>query len=190
MSIETALGAVLHQLGDMYDAEHRFLKGQREMLQKASDQGLQEMLQQHIVQSEGQVHNLDQIYSALGHKPKGNACDAAKGIVTEAQKNLKETKVDAVRDIMIAAAADRVEHYEIAGYRSLIAGIELLEQPEVLNLLRQNLQQEEQTAQLIEQSTPRLLRQAVQDEGLQGPSALDVAQTRTTLGTSNIEIRP
>lgn len=184
MDIETTMGALLHQLGDMYDAEHRFLKGQHEMLQKASDAHLQDMIQQHIAQSEGQVSKLDQVYSILGHKPKGNTCDAAKGLVTEAQKTLKETKVDSVRDVLIAAAADRVEHYEIAGYRSLIAGVELLGKPEAVALLRENLRQEEQTAHLIEQSTPQLLQRAVQEEGLQGPAAFDVAQTRVDVGTA------
>jgi ferritin-like metal-binding protein YciE len=76
---------------------------------------------------------------------------------------MKETsQVPAIRDSCIAGAADKVEHYEIATYRGLIQGAQLMNQPEILRLLQENLRQEEQTAQLIEQSSPQLLEKAAQ----------------------------
>ena len=73
--------------------------------------------------------------------------------------------VPALLDCVINGAAGKVEHYEIASYRGLIAGAELMGQEQVVALLRENLSQEEQTAQLVEQSEPTLLRKALQQEG-------------------------
>jgi ferritin-like metal-binding protein YciE len=154
----------LHELGDIYDAEQQFLKGQQEMLQQASDPTLKQMLERHIGESEQQVQVLDQVFGLLGEKPKRESCAAAKGLVTEAQKVLKEAETPELRDCLIGGAAAKVEHYEIASYRGLIVGAQQLGQDQVVSLLQQNLQQEEQTAQKAEQSAPLLLQKAMQAE--------------------------
>ena len=164
MAIATTQEKFLHELGDIYDAENRFLKGQQEMVQKASDPQLKQMIQQHIGETEQQVQTLEQAFSLLGEKARAETCDAAKGLVSEAQKNLKEAGTDAIRDCLIGSAAAKVEHYEIASYRGLITGAQQMGQQELVSLLRQNLQQEEQTAQKIEQSAPQLLKKAMQAE--------------------------
>jgi ferritin-like metal-binding protein YciE len=88
--------------------------------------------------------------------------------VSEGQKIMKEAKnAPQVLDCAIAGSASKVEHYEISTYRGLITGAQMMGQREVVNLLNQNLQQEEKTAQLIEQSTPQLLEKAMQNEGMQ-----------------------
>lgn len=161
MAINSLQEKFQHELMDIYDAEHQFLKGQELMLQNSSDPNLQAMIQQHIEQTRQQIRNLDQVFDLLGTKGQRVMCDGAKGILTEGQKLMQETSgVPAIRDCAIAGAASKVEHYEIAAYRGLILGAELMGQRQIVNLLTQNLQQEEQTAQLIEQSTPTLLRQA------------------------------
>ena len=154
----------LHELGDIYDAEQQFLKGQQEMLQQASDPTLKQMLEQHIGESEGQVQVLEQVFEALGEKPKRETCAAAKGLVTEAQKVLKEAQSAELRDCLIGGSAAKVEHYEIASYRGLIIGAQQMGQDQVVTLLEKNLQQEEQTAQKVEQSAPLLLQKAMQAE--------------------------
>jgi ferritin-like metal-binding protein YciE len=158
----------MHELGDIYDAEHQFLKGQQEMLQNASSPQLQQMIQQHIQQTQQQIKNLDQVFSILGQQPERVMCDGAKGIVSEGQKGMNETHGNnAVRDVAIAGAASRVEHYEIAVYRGLITAADLMGRQDIVSLLQQNLEQEESTAQLIEASTPQLLQVAMQAEGTQ-----------------------
>ncbi len=154
----------LHELGDIYDAEQQFLKGQQAMLKNASDAQLKQMLEQHIGESEGQVQVLEQVFEALGEKPKRESCAAAKGLVTEAQKVLKEAQTAELRDCLIGGSAAKVEHYEIASYRGLIIGAQQLGQDQVVSLLQKNLQQEEQTAQKVEQSAPQLLQKALQAE--------------------------
>ncbi len=162
MAINTLDQKFLHDVGDIYDAEHRFLEGQQLMLKSATDPKLQMMLETHIRETKMQIENLEQVYSLLGESPKRITCDAAKGLVSEAEKGLTEAKSNpAVLDCCIASAAAKVEHYEIASYRGLITAAQLNGQNEVMALLAQNLQQEEQTAQKIEQSTPTLLQQAM-----------------------------
>ncbi len=167
MAINNLQEKFAHELGDIYDAEHQFLKGQEEMLQNATDSNLQQMIQKHIQQTQQQIKNLEQIFSALGKQPERVMCDGARGIVSEGQKGMKETSGSpAIRDCAIAGAADRVEHYEIAVYRGLITAASLMGQQEIVSLLQENLEQEESTAALIEQSAPTLLQKAMQAEGL------------------------
>jgi ferritin-like metal-binding protein YciE len=167
MAINNLQEKFTHELGDIYDAEHQFLKGQEEMLQNATDPNLQQMIQQHMQQSKQQIQNLEQVFNVLGQQPQRVMCDGAKGIVSEGQKAIKETSgSDTLRDCAIAGAAERVEHYEIASYRGLITAASLMGQQDIVSLLQQNLQQEESTAALIEQSTPTLLQKAMQEEGL------------------------
>ncbi len=165
MAITTTNEMFTHELSDMYDAEHRFLKGQEEMLAQASDPELKEMIQTHIQQTEQQIKNLDQVFSLLGQKAKGEKCDAAAGLVSEAQKTMKEASVVALRDCVIGTAATKVEHYEIVNYRGLVAGAEGMGQTKIVALLRTNLAQEEQTAQKLEKSAPQLLKKAKAAEG-------------------------
>lgn len=160
MSISTLQEKFVHDLGDIYDAEHRFLEAQQEMLQQARAAELKTMIRDHIGQTENQIRNLEEVYSAIGTKAKRVKCDAAAGLVTEGQKGMKEAEEPGVRDCVIAGAAAKVEHYEIASYRGLITLCEELGQNSALRLLKENLKQEEQTAKLVEQSVPDLLHKA------------------------------
>jgi ferritin-like metal-binding protein YciE len=161
MSINTLDEKFAHELGDIYDAEHRFLEAQQLMSQQASDDKLKGMIQEHIVQTQRQIELLNQVYQALGHQPERVTCDAAVGLVREGQKGMQEAQSPAIRDCMIAGAAAKVEHYEMASYRGLVTGAQMMGNQEVVGLLQQNLQQEEQTAQRLEQSAPTLLEKAM-----------------------------
>ena len=157
----------IHELGDIYDAEHQFLKGQQEMLQNATDPMLQQMITRHMEETREQIQNLEQVFSLMGTSPQREMCDGAKGIVSEGQKLMQETSsAPAVRDCAIAGGAAKVEHYEMSAYRGLITGAQLMGQREIVGLLQANLQQEEQTARLVEQSLPTLLQTAMAEEGM------------------------
>jgi ferritin-like metal-binding protein YciE len=160
MSISTLEEKFVHDLGDIYDAEHRFLEAQQEMLQQAHAGELKTMIREHISQTEAQIRNLEEVYTAIGAKTKRVKCDAAAGLVTEGQKGMKEAGEPGIRDCVIAGAAAKVEHYEIASYRGLITLCEELGQNAALRLLKENLKQEEQTAQRVEKSVPELLQKA------------------------------
>ena len=163
MAITTLEEKFVHGLGDIYDAEHRFLDAQQKMLPNATSPTVQAMLEKHIAETEQQIINLSQVFEILGLTAKRVSCDGAVGIVTEGDKLLKETSgVPALADLAINGGCSKVEHYEIASYRGLIAGAEQMGQTEVVRLLSENLQQEENTAQALESSMPALLQKAMQ----------------------------
>jgi ferritin-like metal-binding protein YciE len=163
MAINTLEEKFIHGLGDIYDAEHRFLDAQQTMLPNANSSTVKQLLETHIAETEEQIVNLTKVYEILGLTPKRVSCDGAAGIVTEGNKLLTETKdVPALADLAISGGCSKVEHYEIASYRGLIAGAEQMGQTEVVRLLSENLQQEEKTAQTIESSMPALLQKAMQ----------------------------
>ncbi len=167
MPLANAHEVFLHDLGDVYDAEHRFLEGQQEMVQQATDQKLRSAIQEHIEQTQQQIRNLEQAFRELGEEPRRETCDASIGLVREAQKDIEEAENEAACDAVINTAVAKVEHYEIASYRNLITAAELMEHNEAVNLLNENLGQEEETAQIAEQSARELLQKAQeQEEGL------------------------
>jgi ferritin-like metal-binding protein YciE len=162
MEIKTLDEKFAHELQDIYDAEHRFNEAQQQMLQHASDGSLKRMLREHIQQTEEQISNLEQIFSALDAKATRVKCHGAAGLVEEGQKTIKAAAGDAaLLDCVIAGAAAKVEHYEIASYRGLVTGAEAMGNQEVLKLLRANLRQEEETAKQVEESTSTLLQKAI-----------------------------
>jgi ferritin-like metal-binding protein YciE len=165
MAVKTTQEKFLLEVSDIYDAENRFLEGMQLMARKASDKTLQTMIRDHIRETEGQIKNLEQVYSALGEKPHRHTCDAAAGLVSEARKTMDEAGTDPIRDCLIGVAAAKNEHYEIASYRGLVASAQGLNHPEIASLLEQNLRQEEQTAHKLEASTPQLLARAKAQEG-------------------------
>ena len=178
MAINTLQEKFSHELRDIYDAEHQFLQGQELMLKNASDPKLKQMITEHIAQTEQQIRNLEQVFNVLGEQPQREMCDGAKGILSEGQKLLKETQgLDKIQDCAIAGAASKVEHYEIATYRGLIMGADLMGQRGIVSLLQQNLEQEESTAQLIEQSMPELLQKAMKGGDMQQDSYSQASPT-------------
>src|SRR5215207_7777954 len=94
----------LYELADIYDAEHRFLEAQQQMLKEASGQELQGMIQTHIDQTQQQLQNLEQVYEQIGQQPERVTCEVAQGLVAEGQEGMQETQAGPFRDIMIASA--------------------------------------------------------------------------------------
>ncbi len=165
MAIKTLQEKFLHGIGDIYDAEHQFLEAQQEMLPQATSPTVKTLLEKHIAQTEQHITTVEEIFNVLGETPKRIKCQGAAGIVTEGQKTLKEVSGNPeLVDLAIAGGCGNVEHYEIANYRMLIAGAEQTGQTEIVKLLTRNLRQEEQTAKLIEQSSPELFKRAVSAE--------------------------
>ncbi len=162
MAIKNLQEKFLHGLQDAYDAEQQFLKAQQEMLPQATAETVKTLLTQHITETEQQIGILEEVFETLGESAERAKCAGAAGIVGEGEKLLKEVSDNpALVDLAIAGGCGKVEHYEIASYRMLITGAEQTNQPQVAQLLQTILQQEERTAQKIEQSAPALFQQAM-----------------------------
>jgi ferritin-like metal-binding protein YciE len=152
-------------LSGMHASEQRFLSGQQEMLALASDKALQQLLRDHIDESQLQISNLDQIFALMNTQPVAVPTDAPDGLVAEARALLKAASANPlVLNCSIADLQVKVEHTKMACYRTLVAGAQNLGNEEVVFLLQENLQQEERMAHALEALVPTLLETAKQEQ--------------------------
>jgi ferritin-like metal-binding protein YciE len=130
------------ELRDVFDAEKRILKALPKIIKAVSSEPLQDMLSEHLQQTRGHVERLQQVFESLDLKPKGKHCAGMAGILEEGSSLLREDGVEAVLDAAFIAGCQRVEHYEISAYGSLMAWAKLLGHDEALSLLKANEQEE------------------------------------------------
>lgn len=165
MPITNVRELFVYELGHIYDAEHSFLEGQREMAQKATDQDLEKAIQEHIELTRLHIRNLELVFERLGRQPQRQTSHVAQWLVSEAQQSIQEAQEkDALRDCAINAAVIKVEHFEMGSYRTMFTGAQLMGQTEIANLLEQNMRQEEEAARIAERSIGDLLRKAQRAE--------------------------
>jgi ferritin-like metal-binding protein YciE len=145
------------------------------MVHRAADGELQSSIENHIYQTRQHIRNLELFFRELGEEPRRETNEVARGLVSEAQEGIEEAQSDALRDCVINAAVIKVEHFEIGSYRGLISGARLMmgQSMVVDDLLQTNLQQEEETAQIAEQSAEGLLLEAMQAEQPEGEGLMD-----------------
>src|SRR5215203_1466094 len=175
MPIADTRELLLHELRELYDAEHRFLEGQVQMVHKATDSELQKSIEDHIYQTRRHIRNLEQFFGELGQEPRRETNEGAKGLVSEARQGLEEARSDALRDCAINAVVIKVEHLEIGSYRGLLTGARLMmgQSVAVDDLLQTNLRQEEETARTAEQTAEELFQKAMQAEQPEGEGLID-----------------
>jgi ferritin-like metal-binding protein YciE len=133
------------QLRDLYNAEKQLVKALPKMAKKASDEDLKQAFSTHLEETKGHVERLEQIFDQLGKRASGKTCKAMKGLVEEGQEAMEEDAEPEVLDAALIAAAQRVEHYEIAGYGTVRAYAKLLGNSEAAKLLQQTLDEEGET---------------------------------------------
>jgi len=136
---------LVHELQDIYNAEAQILKALPKMIKAASHPELQSAFEEHLEQTEGQVERLDQVFKLLGVPAKGKKCEGMAGLLEEGKKVMEEDAEPGVMDAALIAAAQKVEHYEIASYGCLCTYAEMLGYDQVHDLLGQNLEEEELT---------------------------------------------
>jgi ferritin-like metal-binding protein YciE len=136
---------LVHELQDIYNAESQMLKSLPKMIKAAAHPELQSAFEEHLEQTEGQVERLDQVFKLLGVPAKGRKCEGMAGIIEEGKKVIEEDADPAVKDAALIAAAQKVEHYEIASYGCVCTYAEMLGYDQVHDLLGQNLEEEETT---------------------------------------------
>jgi len=135
----------IDQLRDVYDAEKQLVKALPKMAKAATSAQLGEGFAQHLRETEEQVRRLEQVFEKVGHKLKGKTCEAMEGLIEEG-KEIIDMKADPeVRDAGLIAAAQKVEHYEIASYGCLCAWAQQLDWKDVQTLLHESLEEEKRT---------------------------------------------
>ena len=133
------------ELKDLYSAENQLLKALPKMAKAATAPELKDGFLEHLEQTKGQVHRLEQIFEAMGKSPKGKKCKAMEGLIEEGKELMQEDAEPEVLDAGLIAAAQRVEHYEIAGYGCVRTYAQLLGNEEAAELLQQTLNEEADT---------------------------------------------
>lgn len=132
-------------LADIHSAETQIVAALPKMAGKATSDELRQALEQHLGESREQITRLERIMQMLGAQPSGNPCEAMQGLLKEGEEILSRAQSNEVRDAGIIAAAQAVEHYEIARYGTLAAWAEQLGLDDVQDLLEETLEEEKAT---------------------------------------------
>ena len=135
----------VEQLKDLYNAENQLVKALPKMAKAARSDTLRQGFEHHLEQTKGHVDRLEQIFSAMDESPKGKKCAGMEGLIEEGEEVIDEQSDSEALDSGLIAAAQRVEHYEIAGYGTVRSYAEMLGDSEAVNLLQRTLDEEKET---------------------------------------------
>jgi ferritin-like metal-binding protein YciE len=135
----------VEELKDLYSAENQILKALPKMIKKASSSELKRGFEEHLEQTRGHVERLEKIFQQLDESPKGKKCKGMEGIITDGAELMEEDAEPEVMDAGLIAAAQRVEHYEMAGYGCVRTYARLLGHSSFVQLLETTLNEEKET---------------------------------------------
>ena len=137
------------QLNDLYSAETQLIEALPKMAEAASSPELQQAFSQHLEQTKGHAEIVQRLLSAVGEKAGGEKCKGMEGLLKEGKEVIEKRGDDAVKDAALIAAAQRVEHYEIAGYGTARAFALQLGHNDAVNRLQEILNQESDANELL-----------------------------------------
>jgi ferritin-like metal-binding protein YciE len=133
---------LLHELRDLYSAEKQLMKALPKMAKAATSEALKEAFQEHLAVTEKQIERLDEIFTELDKSSRGPKCAAMEGLVEEASELMKEDAEETVMDAGLIASAQRVEHYEMAGYGCARTFARTLGYDRIAEMLQETLDEE------------------------------------------------
>lgn len=135
----------INQLEDLYDAEKRLTEALPKMSQAAASPDLKRAFDEHLSQTQTHVARLEQVFKRIGCPPKRETCEAMKGLISEGEGIVSAKGDPDTRDAGLIAAAQKVEHYEIAGYGTVRTFAQQLGMNDAAQLLQQTLEEEGET---------------------------------------------
>lgn len=145
MSLDSFDSLFVEQLKDLHSAERQLLPALKKMAKAAASEELKEAFELHRSQTEQQLERLEKVFELIQAKPGRHKCKAMEGLIEEGKEILEEDADPMVKDAALIAAAQRVEHYEIAGYGTARTYAEMLGIHEAADLLQQTLDEEKLT---------------------------------------------
>jgi ferritin-like metal-binding protein YciE len=146
-------------LKDIYHAEKALLRSLRKMAKAAESDQLRQAFETHRAETEGQVDRLERVFEMVGKRPQGKTCEAMQGILAEGEEVMDDFAESEALDAGLLAAAQAVEHYEIARYGTLRSWAAQLGMNDAVTLLEETLQEEKKTDQLLTQLAESALNQ-------------------------------
>ena len=174
MKLDNLRKLYINELRDIYNAENQLLKALPKMAKGASSDELKHAFENHLQETEGQVERLEEIFEDLDESPKGKTCHGMKGLVEEGSEILEEEGEKSVLDAGIIAAAQKVEHYEIASYGTVRTFAEFLGEKQAAKLLQQTLDEEGTANEKLNELA----------EGIVNPEAVSESKELATSGSS------
>jgi ferritin-like metal-binding protein YciE len=151
MKLDNLKALFVNELRDLYDAENQITKALPKLIDKSHNSQLKSGLQEHLEVTREQIRRLDRIFQMLNEKATGETCKGMKGLIAEGDEMVGHSGDSSVIDAGIISAAQRVEHYEMAGYGTVRTYAELLGQQEMANLLQRTLDEEKQADETLSQ---------------------------------------
>ena len=139
----------LKELRDLYDAEKQITKALPKMAKAAASSRLREAFEHHLGQTNTHVTRLEQIFEELDESPRGENCDGMEGLIEEGSNLIDEDMEEEAKDAGLISAAQRVEHYEMAGYGTVRTYANILGEKKAASLLQETLDEEKQTDQTL-----------------------------------------
>ncbi|MFP5439001.1 MAG: ferritin-like domain-containing protein [Bacteroidia bacterium] len=152
------------ELKDIIYAERALVKALPKMANNATDEKLKAAIQEHVAVTERQVVRLQDIFEALGESDRGKKCDAMEGLIEEGNGILEETEPGPVRDAAIISASQKIEHYEIASYGTLVAFAKILGEEEIAALLEETLAEEKEADVILTDAAYNSINLEASDE--------------------------
>lgn len=153
---------LINELRDMYSAENQLVKSMPKLAKGVESKELKQLFKEHAEETRGQVQRLREIFEHIGKKPTGKHCEGMEGVIKEGLEALEEDSEGASFDAGILGAALRTEHYEIAGYHAAIGMAKALDMKDVVDLLKQSLEEEVAMAKNIHASSKGTFKEAAQ----------------------------
>ncbi|QDS99479.1 YciE/YciF ferroxidase family protein [Adhaeretor mobilis] len=142
MKLDSLQKLFVHELKDLYSAETQILEALPKMETAATDSGLKQAFRDHLVETKSHVNRLEGIFKSLDFEPGGHKCTAMEGLIKEGEELIKSDASPKVLDAALVAAAQRVEHYEMAGYGTARAYAEKLCEHRAADELQKTLNEE------------------------------------------------
>ena len=144
MAAENLHDLFVEELRDIYDAEKQLTKALPKMAKAADSQELRAAFEEHLEITRMQVNRLEEVFKSIGVAARGKTCEGMKGLIEEGQKQIEELEQGPTLDAALIAAAQKVEHYEIATYGTLATFAEIMEHQDAKDLLGQTLDEEKE----------------------------------------------
>jgi ferritin-like metal-binding protein YciE len=159
--MESLRDVLIEELKDLYDAEKQLVKALPKMAKAAGNEDLRQAFESHLEETKGHVQRLEQAFQLMDEKAKSKPCEAMKGLISEGQETMQEDFSEPLLDSAIICAAQKVEHYEIAGYGTVCAWARTLGLEDVAELLEQTLTEEKAADEKLTEVAEGIITEAV-----------------------------
>jgi len=147
----------VHEIKDLYNAEQQILKALPKMIKECGSGELRQALEHHLDQTRDHVERLDRVFEEIGEAARGQKCKGMEGLIEEGSDLLKKRAEESVKDAGIIAAAQRVEHYEMAAYGTVRTFAQMLGHEEAVPLLEETLREEKEADKKLTEIAERVV---------------------------------